>query len=218
MSFFAYAHAHADYFKKHGQKVTYRRGQFLVNMADDSPWVFFLEEGTVKVLFSLSDGSERLIGYFVPGLTFAQSGSFYADSGGSVEYVAVNSVVAWRLPRDTFLEALKNSTPVTADYTDMLLRNQIFLIERIVYQGEQSTRRKLLRWLLFMAKYYSDGGKDRRDITIPLTQNDIANFLHVTRVSVSTALRVLSQQDLVATSRNCLTIKSITAIKRELGD
>lgn len=168
-----------------GQEVVYSKDRYLVSVHDESNWVFFLESGQIQVLFGFADGTERLIGYFLPGMTFAQSGSFYDDDGGSLEYRAATEVTVYRIPRQTFLTELANNKKFNAEYMDAVLRNQIFLIDRIVYQGEHTIENKFLRWLCFMAKYYGERTENICRIIIPANQEDIANFLHVTRVSIN---------------------------------
>jgi CRP-like cAMP-binding protein len=63
--------------KSIGQMVNYRKGEYLANSHDINNWVFFLDQGLVSVGFNSENGDGKLIGYFIPGMTFAQSGSFF---------------------------------------------------------------------------------------------------------------------------------------------
>jgi CRP-like cAMP-binding protein len=206
MSFFQYSKTHADFFVANGQKVTYPKERYLVTVHDESNWVFFLSSGQVQVLFGFTDGAERLIGYFLPGMTFAQSGSFYDDAGGSLEYKAITEVTAYRIPRQMFLAELATSKKFNAEYMDAILRNQIFLIDRIVYQGEHAIENKFLRWLCFMTKYYGEPEGNLTKIMIKLSQEDIANFLHVTRVSINKLVSYHKAADLLTVSDRTLYI------------
>lgn len=213
MSFFDYAQHHADFFTQYGQKVVYKKGQYLVVAIDESPWVFFLQSGTVQASFTLADGDERLLGYFISGTTFAKSGSFFADSGGDIEYRAADTVTAYRIRHDMFFDRLRNDGVFAEEYRSMLLKNQIFLIERIVYQGEKTIERKLLRWLLFMAKYYGTPAGSGCRIAVPTSQHDIANFLHASRVSIGNALQALAATKTISIHQRHITIHDIAAVK-----
>lgn len=215
-SFFAYSKIHENYFKERGEKISYKKNQYLVWRNDDSPWVFFLIEGTIKISCSLSDGSSRLVGYFIPGMTFAKSGSFFSDSGGNLEYTADSPATVYRVPREEFLLKIKQDPVLAQEYMNMLLKNQIFLVDRIIYQGEKTVRLKLLRWLLFMTKYYSNENCNPCTIEIPLTQDTIANFLHVTRESVSTLLNQFESEKLISVKKKKITITDVDKIKKLL--
>lgn len=187
--FFHYSHIHQNHFAKLSEVVEYKKNQYLVWRKDESPWVFFLLEGIVKVTFSFKDGSTRFIGYFTPGMTFAQSGSFLADPDGKIEYVATENIKVYRIKKELFLEALDSNLEFCREYLNITLKNQIFLIERIIYQGEKNIDTKFAHWLLFMNKYYGETQKTHRHIYIPITQEIIANFLHITRESINATIQ-----------------------------
>ena len=99
---------------------------------------------------------------------------------------------------------------------NMVLRNQIFLIDRVVYQGENGIHRKLLRWLLFMAKYYGSINNGSAEIIFFLSQEEIANFLHVTRVSVNNTLSFYTKKGVITTKDRKIYIPSLDRIKELL--
>lgn len=217
-SFFHFAKTHQKIFQTQGKKVTYKKGYCLVRPEDESPWIYFLDSGVVKVSFAFSTGEERLVGYFVPGQTFAQSGSFYSDEGGGLEYVAVEETVVYRVSRQDFFRLLRTNPDFNADYLQNLLKNQIFLIDRIVYQGESTLDRKMLKWLLFMAKYYCDHTESGCRIYVPLTHDEIANFLHVTRESAGKTLNKLAKTNLITLDRKHIIIPDMSKITVTLQD
>jgi CRP-like cAMP-binding protein len=215
MSFFSYAKEHERFFTTHGQKVVYAKGRYIVTPLDENSWVFFLKEGTVQASFVLTDGNERFIGYFLPGMTFAKSGSFFASSGGDLEYIAQQQVTLYRVRRDAFLGELNTNQQFNAEYLDMILKNQIFLIEHIVYQGAQNLDMRFLLWLSFVVRYYGEQRDNTCYITISTSQQDIANFLHVTRVSVGKLIKQYSSQGLISTQKKHLTV-DMTILKKLL--
>jgi CRP/FNR family transcriptional regulator len=212
--FFRWSHAHQRLFLDVGQAATYRKNQLLVRADEENNWVFFLEKGLVKIGFLARDGSERILGYFLPGMTFAQSGSFFDLNDSGLEYEAIaGPAVVRRMPRDVFLQKLASETTVAKDYTDSLLRNQVYLIERVVYQGEKGVHTKCIAWLLFMAKYYGIAEGDAVKLAVPLTQEIVANFLHVTRESASSALRRLVRDGLITVEHKHITIVSLHKLR-----
>lgn len=216
-SFFHYAYEHESFFKQNGNRILYKKGQALVRPEDDNPWIYYLASGLVEVSFAFSTGDERLIGYFVPGHTFAQSGSFYQDEGGGLEFLATVPVETYRIPRDVFFSMLRKDAGFSYDYIQTLLKNQLFLIDRIVYQGEVTVYRKTLRWLLLMAKYYCDETNDNQyRIAVPLTHDTVGRFLHVTRESASKTLKRLAQDGLVSVEKKRITILDKAAIEAKL--
>ena len=207
---------HEQYFKQHGELLLYKKGQHLVWPADTYPWVYFLVLGHVRVCFRINDATSRIIGFFIPGSTFAQSGSFFADDGGGLQYIAETPVQVLRVSRSAFLSQLDNDAAFNKEYLDSILRHQIFLIDRIVYQGEPGIEKKFARWLLFMCKYYSDSTKSPIKISLPLSQNTIADFLHITRESANAVIRDFTKKGLVSVQDQYLHVHDKTAIQKLL--
>lgn len=215
-NFFEHQHEHHKYFLTHGQKITYKKHQYIVTPMQDSPWVHFLAEGTVQAAFSFPNGAERLIGYFVPGMSFAKSGEFFKDSGGDLEYITRTDATLYRVSSADFFHQLGTNPAFNKEYMTWLLKTQILLIERVVYQGETTIPRKILRWLLFMAKYYGSAKGPGAEIQIVMTHDEIANFVHATRESVSKTLGMLSEEGYISIDKKRITICSLEKVRDSL--
>lgn len=216
-SFFDYQHAHEAFFKQHGAKISYKKGQCLVYAHQESPWVHFLAEGYVNASFGFYDGSERLIGFFLPGMSFAKIGAFFDRDDGSLEYTAVTPVTVYRVPQSLFLEHLKKGGAFNDEYTGWLLKVQILLIERLVYLAQPTMRLRFLHWIAFMKRYYGEETIDNRCvISIPLTHEVIGGFLHVTRETSGRMIRSLVAQGLVRFSSKKLVIEDVSRLESML--
>lgn len=218
-SFFQKEASHVSFFKEHGERIVYKKGQHIVWPADNFPWVYNLESGFARVTFAGKDDDARIIGFFTPGTTFAQVGSFFDSDSGTIEYLAETPVVVHRVKRDAFFEKLDTDKEFAKSYLNISLRNQIFLIDRIVYQGENGISKKMIRWILFMVKYYGVDvpNSNHVEIEIPLTQTTIASFLHVTRESANAAIRELVKKNLIEVSNKKIVILDCAALKKELA-
>ena len=212
--FFKFLTHHEELFKSQGEELTYKKGQMLVWRKESSDWVYFLKSGTVKAAFTLQDGTERILGYFIPGMTFAQMGSFFADPSATLEYEAISTVQVYRLPRTVFLDAVANMPEINKEYVDQILRGQIALIERIEYQGEKGIKGKLVKWLLFMQKYYCSSEAKSCTFDIPLTHETVANFLHATRESVSKNINQLRRDGYITVKAKHITINDIDKLRK----
>lgn len=214
--FFTFSKLFEDCFFEHGELVEYEKGQHIVWKKDKCEWVFFSQEGLVRVSFTLPDNSSRIIGYFPPGMVFAQSGSFWGQHDGTLSYTAELQTKVYRIKRQTFLKYLKDNPDTMQEYLNMTLRNQIFLVDRIVYQGEKGLYAKCVRWLLFMAKYYGNQKGVGCEITVPLTQDTTANFLHATRESVNVVLKQLEREKHITLSTKRIRITHINKLNKLL--
>lgn len=219
-SFFKKEESHVAFFKEHGERIVYKKGQHIVWPADNFPWVYNLESGFARVAFSGKDEHEkRIIGFFSPGISFAQVGSFFDSDSGTIEYTAEVPSVAYRVSRTDFFKKLDDDHEFARAYLNISLRNQIFLIDRIVYQGENGIGRKFLRWLMFMVKYYGVDvpNTNHVEIAVPLTQSIVADFLHVTRESANAVMRDLVKKKIIETKNKKIIILDCAALKNLLA-
>lgn len=217
-SFFGPLEHHREYFTKHARPTYYKKGEYLTNSHDPDIWVFFLVDGLVSVGFGSNSGDDRLIGYFLPGMTFAQSGSFFEGINTTrLDYKATTNCSVLRLPRDDFLKAVSRDPDLNKDYVFGLLRNQIFLLERIVYQSEKGVYNTCVRWLLFMARFYGQQIGPEVHIMTPITQEIAANFMNITRESAAVALKKLKTKKLISLQRKQATIHNLALLEKELN-
>jgi len=216
-SFFDHQATHEAYFRAHGTKIVYKKGQYIVTPHDDSPWVHFLAEGYVNASFGSYDGTERLLGFFLPGMSFAKIGSFFQRDDGNLQYCAVSPVTVYRIRQEDFLGQLTKDSAFNAEYTNWLLKVQILLIERIVFLAQPTMRQRVLHWLVFMKKYYGEASTDTTcRIAIPLTQDIIGSFLHTTRESVGIILRDLQRDKIISIDNKYITIKQTHLLEEML--
>lgn len=213
---FGYAHTHKAFFTKHGQRFDFAKDQHFIRADDPTPQVFFLDSGIVESSFYVSDGTKRVIGYFVPGLTFAQNRSFFENDGGGLDYRTITPCTMFRVHRDIFLKRLTKDHEFGHDYTQMLLRSQVFMVERSMYQGEADIYHKTLHWLLFMIKYYGQTSDGSIKIIIPLTQDAIGHLLGASRESISKCIRQLVRKKLITIEKKHIYVVDALLLRAEL--
>ena len=215
--FHSYAHSHLAYLKEHGQKVAYKKGQLLVRREELSPWIFFIESGYVKMMFTDNVGNERILGFGIPGMTIAQSGSFYSLPHVELEYEAHTNCTIWRMPRDKFIAALQESPEMFHEWHQRILQNHNLLVERVLYVGEKQPRRRIVGWLLGVARYYSIHQPDGSYLVeIPMSQDIIASFTHLSRETTSRIISDLKNLGLISIKNRSITIPNVEALRKEL--
>src|SRR5690606_9125643 len=114
-----------------------------------------------------------------------------------------------RVTRNKFFEQMALDQEFSKDYTTMILRNQLALIDRVVFLGENSLAKRCVRWLFFMAKFYGERDGKSCHITIALTQETVASLLHITRESTGKNLRQLIKNGHIRMEKKRITIIDI---------
>ena len=215
--FHSYADTHLKYFEENGQRVLYKKGQLLVRRDEPSPWMFFLERGLVKMMFTSQDGTERIYGFGIPGMSFTQSGAFYTLPHTELEFEAHTNCTIWRLARSQFIKELETNISMLREWHERILQNHNLLTERILYAGEKDPRRRITAWLLGMARYYGFAQKDGSIVLeIPMTQDVMASFVHLSRERTNIILSDLRKRDLITIKKQYITVLSVELLQQEL--
>lgn len=189
--------------------------QLLVRADDPQPWVYFLDEGAVEASYVFDYGESKILGYFIPNTIFSQNRLFY-KSDGDLTYITIEPTVIYRIHRDLFLHEVDTNMQFMKEYLQNTLLLRIFTTDMVIYQGESTAIRRAIRWLLLMTKYYGEKQGGSVQIQIPLTQESIANFLHISRESVSKILRGLIRGGYISVNKKLITVRDIEALKQLL--
>lgn len=196
--FHHYARLHEALFEEKGKKSSYKKGQLLMHRDEESPWIFFVHSGYVKLAFTNDGADERVLGFAVPGMPLAQGGSFHSLPHLNLEYEAHTDCVVSRMAMKEFMQELSSDTDLFMEWHNRILQNHTMFIERILYSGERDPKVRVMGWLLGMDRYYSNTRSDgKRAVEIPMTQDIIAGFTHLSRESVNKILQELKQQGLI---------------------
>lgn len=205
-------HTIRDFFVKNGQELHYDKNQIIVRADDPQPWTYFLANGIVNVSSLLEDGVKRPLGYVTYGGTFAQTKSFYGDTSGQLNFAATTGCTIFRVHRDVFLQQLNTDFAFAKEYVQIINWYRIIMTDNILYLGEHKLTSRCIRWLLYMAKYYSEPEGDGCRVVIPLTQDVIADYLHSSRESVSKALRDLIRAGHISIEKKYISIRDVSAL------
>jgi CRP-like cAMP-binding protein len=207
---------HKAFFEAHGKPVRFKKHQKIASKEDIHPWVYYLEDGVVQVSFSYYNDDERLIGYFVPDMMFAQNRVLYEGDSGAIEYSTVTDVTALRVPYELYIKAVDSDHAICREYRESILHNQTYMIDRVIYQAEPNVEKKFLRWVLFMLKYYGNQKDGNHTIGLKLTQETIADFLFVSRETINKTLMHFVKQGIISVDKKYITLLDEQALHAQL--
>ncbi len=174
---------------------SFHRGEVIFHQGDPGDTLHLIRNGRVKVVLPAETGDEVVLAVLGPGDCF---GELALLDGGprSASVVAMESVETWVLGRQDFL---------------LFFRSNIEAAERLIINLARTIRRtnedvadlafldlpgRLAKKLLELAESYGqqqEGGKVI-EITVPLTQEELASMIGATRPSVNKVLGLYEDQ------------------------
>ncbi len=201
-----------------GKKATFERGD-TITTTEDTTALFLVEKGFVKRFQITNAGTINVHSIYGPkdifSLTFVfqliLSLSIY-DGPDTYCYEALDDVTTYEFDGDQ-LKAAVAKEPLL--YRDLLsvaghrFRSNIQMLEN---KSLPSTLHRVAHIMLYYIEAYAAYNTTRLELIVPLTQQDIADILSVTRESVSTAISSLRKQGIVEGTR-IMTVPSMARLK-----
>jgi len=117
-----------------------------------------------------------------------------------VNVVTVTETEILLIDRSIFIKFLKYSDDILANFLDMISNRSQFLSEKIKFLNFKTIRSKLAQYILQSA------GEDKTEITLSMTQNEIAEYFGVARPSIGRVLSEMENEGIIITRGKYLTI------------
>ncbi|MBI9074878.1 MAG: Crp/Fnr family transcriptional regulator [Desulfatibacillum sp.] len=195
------------------QKV--KAGEVLFRKGSEGTTLYLIQSGAVKIVLPSRLGDEMIVTIFSEGDFFGEM-ALLDNMPRSADAIAIDPTVLLLLNRSDFLhflqksdgaiEAILSSLSMRLRRTDDLLEDTSFL----------NIPARFAKKLLELGDTFGRRDGETLNISLRLTQKDLADMVGATRESINKELRVLREKGIVAISGSSLTIQDISRLKRRV--
>jgi CRP/FNR family transcriptional regulator, cyclic AMP receptor protein len=196
---------------------TYHRGEVIFHQGDPGDTLHLVRNGRVKVVIPAETGDEVLLAILGPGDCFGELALLDGEPR-SASVVAMESVETLVLGRQEFLTFFR-SNPETAERLMMNLARIIRRVnEDVADLAFLDLPGRLAKKLLELADSYGqpmEGGRGI-EITVPLTQEELAGMIGATRPSVNKVLGWYEDQGSIERRGRRIAILRPDALRRRV--
>ena len=170
----------------------FEKGTIVLHQDIAPQTAYAVKSGVIKVYNLTAHGEEKLISFathsdIVPlgwAMDVAKKSQYY--------YQAFSDCSVYRVPRSGYTEFLKQHTEVLYEALQRSVRDILRYQLRINALGQSRAADKVLNTIHYLSLCFGrDLGPDVVEIPLPLTQQDIANCVGMTRETTTTELRKL---------------------------
>lgn len=196
---------------------TYARGEVLVRTGDPSDSLHLVESGRLAVRVDTEGGDTAMLNVLGPGAWFGELSLL----GGSAPVrtatvVALEETVTRSLPTSNFAELRRRHPAIGELLLSLLSRRIEELSSRLLETMYVSLDRRVHRQLLDLVGIYGGVAPDG-SVTVPVTQEQLAELVGSTRSSVNQVLQGLAQQGVVTLGRGRVVVVDPARLVRLLG-
>lgn len=199
-----------------GKRYNCEKGQLLVSPNEAPRGVFYIHYGYIRIYDISVEGEYQVIAISGPGDIFPLYWAL-GEEQRQLFYEAMCPMEFSILPKAEFKMQVENNVTLLKTALARVLKSYRHSQERIQNLELRTARERLAFRLLFLAKYLGHARGGELIIDVPITYQDLAESLNMTRETVNRVMRGFITGGLVRRSGTRLTIHKPKALVAILG-
>jgi CRP/FNR family transcriptional regulator len=181
-------------FRRLGSCIRIRAGQPLFHEGDPASRVFTLTHGTLKLYKLLPDGRRQVTGFVHPGdflgVSVNDEHAFTAEAMEQAQLCA--------FPRGRFDDFTEEHPEMERELYRLAAHELAAAQQQMVLLGRKTAAERFATFLLTLAERAErNGSEEARFVDLPMSRSDIADYLGLTKETVSRVLALLKKQRLI---------------------
>jgi CRP-like cAMP-binding protein len=198
-----------------GNRLKYKKGEFVIRPGQAPTGVFYIESGLVKAYDISKYGEENLLIIRKEQEIFPL---IWAITGQErhIIYETISDTVLLQISRVKFFEFMRNQPDAIPPILDMIVEMYRIHSERLLNLEYRSVRERLISFLLIMSQRF--GRQDGQNILIdaPMKQQDIASSINATRETTSREMAYLERIGLISNHNSKISLLDYEKLKSYL--
>ncbi|WP_031515015.1 Crp/Fnr family transcriptional regulator [Desulfofalx alkaliphila] len=184
----------------------YDKGQFIFFEEEPGEALFILKSGLIKLTKQTEDGREHILHFVHPGEVFAEVVIFDGGDYPATAEVQQPSIVGSILNKD--MEQLVQNNPSIALSMLRIMSRRLRIAQyKAMNLALNDVRRRLIFMLLELATEHGVQRKEGLVLSLPLTNQELANMVGTSRESVNRIINDLRKTMALEVTRQEIIIK-----------
>lgn len=172
-----------------------KRGDFLYKKGDKFSSIIAIVQGSAKLSVNYRQDYEQILGFSLIGETVGLSGM--RDKVHLTDAQTLEETRICEIPFDT-LEQFASSVPqIQREITKLLCDELVHIQQQNISIGKKLAEEQLASFLLDISNRYRERGYSAENYILGMTRNDIANFLGLTKETVSRLLNRFQKEGIL---------------------
>ncbi len=176
-----------------GRHIRFASSETVFAQEDMTMSVYNLLEGVMRLYKLLPDGRRQIVGFALPGDFVGMAAS--ARHGLSAD--AIGSVVVCRLSRNSFGRFIEDKSHLLRRINELAVRELSRAQDHMVLLGRRSAEEKVALFLVDWRDRLQQFEGPARTVALPMSRQDIADFLGLTIETVSRTFTKLERDGVI---------------------
>lgn len=173
----------------------YEKGELILVQGETPDSAYVVKKGVVKTYNLTSQGEEKPIAFDIQGEIFPMAWVFGQVSGAPYYYEAFTDCELFSVPREDYKQFIQQNTTRMMTVLEMFVAQYLNTQLRVHALEQSKAAAKILYTIHFLClRFGVDVRKNMVRIQIPMTQQDLANFIGLTRETTGIELKRLQTE------------------------
>ena len=192
------ARPYAAFFKQF-RVAKFKKNEVILHQDDEPQTAYVIKEGVVKMYNITSEGDEKPISFDVSGDLFPAEWVFSRAERTLFYYEAFTDCSLYVVPKDVYQQFLHNNPIIMRKAFDLFVSRMVGYTLRVNALAQSRAADKLLHTIHYLClRFGKEIKKDFVRIRLPLTQQELANFMGLTRETTTVELSKLKQLGVIS--------------------
>jgi CRP/FNR family transcriptional regulator, cyclic AMP receptor protein len=197
---------------KAGRVNTYARRDVLVQEGDVADSFHIVLDGRIAISVATPSGESAIVNIMGPDSHFGEVSLLgRPDPRRTATITALEPVRTLSIPAAVFHDLRERNPRLEQLVSEILARRVDELSAQLVEAMYDSLERRVVRRLAALTVTYAGS---HEEVTIPLTQEELAQLAGGARPSVNQVLRRLTEDGVLVVSRGRITVTDVSALRR----
>jgi len=183
------------------------KGDYLFRQGDPFDSIYAVRSGYVKTYLTTESGEEQVLGFYMPGEILGLNSIHSQQKRCSAE--VLNTSMICRLPFDELTLACRSIPPLQRQLLRLMSR-ELVISESL--SAIQTAEERIATFLLNWGERLARQGFSPRHYILPMTRQDIGNYVHLAPETVSRCLGAFVEKGWVDTFRREIKITNELAL------
>lgn len=176
-------------------EINLSKGETLFRQEEVAHFIYFVIQGTLKILKTSSMGQEKIFSIYQSGQFVALSTLFNPPHLYPATAVAIENTVVVKVPRDLLESGILSTEEATREWFKQLNRRlegvQRLLTDQVFMDAKERFKKWLKRFIFSEYQWI----EDEIVIKIPVSKQEIADLLSIRRETFSRILTELKKEE-----------------------
>lgn len=205
-----------EYIFKNSNIKNFQKKEIILNKENCADALYILMDGIIQIGYLSASGRFHAFNYFSQK-NFVNLLPCLKGLHIDYDYFAFNQVKVLIIPKSILVEIFKKNRSLDGDFLDVVAYRMHQLINEVKFLHVANLHQKLCKVLLELSQQYGIRHPLGTEITLKLSQNDLADLLSASRQTINKEIQQLIRKNIIQCQYESIVVLNLDYFNRVIG-